>query len=70
MGVRNKKSNDLPFLGIMSIAKPTLYKGDIAHGHYTLFALLHSISTANNSLSFEASGIMVEAKHHKLTTPY
>lgn len=29
----------------MSIAKPTLYKGDIAHGHYTLFTSLHSIST-------------------------
>ncbi|RYT09687.1 hypothetical protein EAI89_23130, partial [Eubacterium sp. am_0171] len=37
MGVCNKKSIDLPFSGIMSIAKPTLNQGDNAHGHYTVF---------------------------------
>ena len=45
MGVCNKKSIDLPFSGIMSIAKPTLNQGDNAHGHYTVFTSLNSIPT-------------------------
>ena len=44
MGVRNKKSNDL-FFWYNAITTINTTKGDIAHGHYTLFTSIHSIPT-------------------------
>ena len=44
-------SNDLPFYGIMSLAKTTSPKGDIAHGHYTIHVEYNSIPLSDEPLA-------------------
>lgn len=44
-------SNDLPFYGIMSLAKTTSPKGDIAHGHYTIPVKYNSIPLLHKPLA-------------------